>query len=57
MGLFQQPVNEPMGELRVVRDFLPPPDQLVFAPYKILFGAGNDDIGPENDYFWDLKDE
>ena len=21
--------NEPMGELRVVRDFLPPPDQLV----------------------------
>jgi len=21
--------NEPMGELRVVRDFLPPPDQLI----------------------------
>jgi len=57
MGLFQQPVNEPIGELKVIRDFLPPPDQLVFAPHKILFGAGNDDIGPENDYFWDLKDE
>jgi len=27
------------------------------APYKILFGAENDDIGPENTYFWDFKDE
>jgi len=30
--------NEPIGELRIIRDFLPPPDTLVFAPYKILLG-------------------
>ncbi len=29
--------NEPIGEVRVVRDFLPPPDQLVFReePIKV----------------------
>jgi len=29
--------NEPLGEVRVVRDFLPPPDQLVFReePIKV----------------------
>jgi hypothetical protein len=29
--------NEPFGEVRVVRDFLPPPDQLVFReePVKV----------------------
>ena len=29
--------NEPIGEVRVVRDFLPPPDQLVFReePVKV----------------------
>jgi hypothetical protein len=28
-----------------------------FAPYKVLFGAGNDDIGLENTYFWGVNDE
>ena len=27
--------NEPIGEVRVVRDFLPPPDQLVFKEEAI----------------------
>jgi hypothetical protein len=27
--------NEPIGEVRVVRDFLPPPDQLVFREEAI----------------------
>jgi hypothetical protein len=27
--------NEPIGEVRVVRDFLPPPDQLVFQEEAI----------------------
>ena len=26
--------DEPMGELRIVKDFLPPPDQLVFKGRK-----------------------
>jgi len=27
--------DEPMGELRVVKDFLPPPDQLVFKEENV----------------------
>jgi len=27
------------------------------APYKALIGAGNDDIGLENTYFWGLNNE
>lgn len=30
-----QYTNEPIGEVRVVRDFLPPPDQLVFQEEAI----------------------
>ena len=27
--------DEPMGELRIVKDFLPPPDQLVFKEENV----------------------
>ena len=27
------------------------------VPYKVLFGAENDDIGPENTCFSDIEDE
>jgi len=27
------------------------------APYKALFEAENEDIDPENTFFWDVKDE
>lgn len=27
------------------------------VPYKALFRVENDDIGPENTYFWDIKPE
>jgi len=27
------------------------------APYKALFGAKKDDIGPESTFFWDVNDE
>ena len=27
------------------------------APYKVLFGAGNEDIGLENTYFWGVHNE
>jgi hypothetical protein len=27
------------------------------APYKVLFGAENDDIGLEYTYFWGVNDE
>jgi hypothetical protein len=29
----------------------------VSAPYKVLFGAGNEDIGLENTYFWSVNNE
>jgi hypothetical protein len=27
------------------------------AHYHAFFGAGNNDIGPENTYLWDIQDE